>query len=51
MRVIYMSGYNEEPLLGGEGAPLCLQKPFSAQTLARAVRGVLDAAEGLARAV
>jgi PAS domain S-box-containing protein len=51
MRVIYMSGYNEEPLLGGEGAPLCLQKPFSAQTLARAVRGVLDATEGLAQAV
>jgi signal transduction histidine kinase/CheY-like chemotaxis protein len=43
MRVIYMSGYNEEPLLGGEGAPLCLQKPFSAQALARAVRAVLDA--------
>jgi CheY-like chemotaxis protein len=51
MRVIYMSGYNEEPLLGGEDAPLCLQKPFSAQTLARAVRSVLDASEGLAKAV
>jgi two-component system cell cycle sensor histidine kinase/response regulator CckA len=51
MRVIYMSGYNEEPLLGGEDAPLCLQKPFSAQVLARAVRAVLDANEGLAQAV
>jgi CheY-like chemotaxis protein len=51
LRVIYMSGYNEEPLLGGEDAPLCLQKPFSAQTLARAVRGVLDTPEGLAQAV
>ncbi|HZF09837.1 MAG TPA: ATP-binding protein [Thermoanaerobaculia bacterium] len=51
MRVIYMSGYNEEPLLGGEDAPLCLQKPFSAQALAQAVRSVLDTTEGLAKAV
>jgi signal transduction histidine kinase len=52
IRVIYMSGYNEEPLLGGEDAPLCLQKPFSAQALARAVRAVLDGPEGrLAQAV
>ena len=50
MRVIYMSGYNEEPLLGEEGGPLCLQKPFSAHVLARAVRGVLDTPEGLAKA-
>ncbi|HVT58792.1 MAG TPA: ATP-binding protein [Thermoanaerobaculia bacterium] len=42
MRVLYMSGYNEGPLPAGAGAPICLQKPFSAQTLARTVRKVLD---------
>jgi two-component system cell cycle sensor histidine kinase/response regulator CckA len=44
MRVMYMSGYSSGPLPAGSGgAPLCLQKPFSAKTLARAVRTVLDA--------
>ncbi|MBV8201952.1 MAG: response regulator [Acidobacteria bacterium] len=42
MRVIYMSGYSERALPSGAGSPLCLQKPFSAKTLARAVRAVLD---------
>jgi PAS domain S-box-containing protein len=40
-RVIFMSGYNEESLPADE--IICLQKPFSPQTLARAVRTVLDA--------
>ncbi len=42
MRVIYMSGYSEQALPTGAGSPICLQKPFSAQTLARTVRAVLD---------
>jgi two-component system cell cycle sensor histidine kinase/response regulator CckA len=42
MRVIYMSGYSDQPLPTGAGSPVCLQKPFSAQTLARTVRAVLD---------
>lgn len=42
MRVIFMSGYSERPLPMGDGSPPCLQKPFSARTLARAVRTVLD---------
>jgi two-component system cell cycle sensor histidine kinase/response regulator CckA len=42
MRVIFMSGYSDLDLPAGAGAPTCLQKPFSAQTLARAVRAVLD---------
>jgi two-component system, cell cycle sensor histidine kinase and response regulator CckA len=42
MRVLYMSGYSGGPLPTGSGAPLCLQKPFSAQTLARTIRAVLD---------
>jgi two-component system, cell cycle sensor histidine kinase and response regulator CckA len=42
MRVIYMSGYSSGPLPAGDGAPLCLQKPFSAKALARAVRAALD---------
>jgi len=42
MRVIYMSGYSERALPTGAGSPVCLQKPFSAQTLARTVRAVLD---------
>jgi CheY-like chemotaxis protein len=46
MRVIYMSGYSERALPGGAGSPICLQKPFSAQTLARAVRAVLDGPPG-----
>jgi two-component system cell cycle sensor histidine kinase/response regulator CckA len=43
MRVIYMSGYSEWALPSGDGSPVCLQKPFSAKTLARTVRAVLDA--------
>jgi two-component system cell cycle sensor histidine kinase/response regulator CckA len=43
MRVIYMSGYSERALPSGAGSPICLQKPFSAKTLARTVRAVLDA--------
>jgi PAS domain S-box-containing protein len=42
-RVLFMSGYNEELLPLDE--ILCLQKPFSAQTLTQAVRTVLDTAE------
>ncbi len=42
LRVLYMSGYRNEAVpLKGEG-PLCLQKPFSATVLLRAVRRVLD---------
>jgi len=43
-RVIFMSGYNEESLPADE--IICLQKPFSPQTLTQAIRSVLDAAEG-----
>jgi signal transduction histidine kinase len=50
MRVIYMSGYSAGPLPSGTGAPICLQKPFSAQTLARTVRSVLDPPESVAQA-
>jgi two-component system cell cycle sensor histidine kinase/response regulator CckA len=46
MRVLYMSGYSEGTLATGDGAPICLQKPFSAQTLARTVRAVLDGPKG-----
>ena len=44
LRVIFMSGYNEEAVLGHfEGAsPLLLQKPFSPQVLTRRIRQVLD---------
>ncbi|HYH47642.1 MAG TPA: ATP-binding protein, partial [Thermoanaerobaculia bacterium] len=42
-RLLYMSGYNEEPFQEGDGEPLCLQKPFSSQVLTRMVRAVLDA--------
>jgi two-component system cell cycle sensor histidine kinase/response regulator CckA len=45
MRVIYMSGYSDQALPSGAGFPVCLQKPFSAQTLARTVRAVLDEPE------
>jgi PAS domain S-box-containing protein len=42
-RIVFMSGYNEEQLFdGGEGSPLCLQKPFSPKTLGETVRAVLD---------
>ncbi|MFL6197482.1 MAG: ATP-binding protein, partial [Thermoanaerobaculia bacterium] len=48
-RVLFMSGYNDERLSdGGPEAPVCLQKPFSPQTLGEAVRSLLDQrAEGL----
>ncbi len=46
MRVIFMSGYSERALPRGAGSPICLQKPFSAKTLARAVRAVLDGPAG-----
>jgi two-component system cell cycle sensor histidine kinase/response regulator CckA len=46
MRVIYMSGYSERALPSGAGSPICLQKPFSAKTLARTVRAVLDGPSG-----
>jgi CheY-like chemotaxis protein len=39
-RVIYMSGYNDEPL--AETGWLCLQKPFAPPLLTRTVRAVLD---------
>jgi PAS domain S-box-containing protein len=42
-RVIFMSGYNEERLSGGESAWTCLQKPFSPLTLTQTVRAILDA--------
>lgn len=42
-RVIYMSGYNEESLSGGDSTWTCLQKPFSQQTLTQTVRTILDA--------
>lgn len=42
-RVIYMSGYNEESLSGGDSTWTCLQKPFSQQTLTQTVRAILDA--------
>ena len=41
-RVIFMSGYNEERLSGGESTWTCLQKPFSPQTLTQTVRAILD---------
>ena len=46
MKVVYMSGYNEESMLGkrlGEDGTALIQKPFSPQGLARRVREVLDA--------
>jgi signal transduction histidine kinase len=45
LKVIYMSGYNEEAILGqrfGEGESVLIHKPFSPQTLAGKVRHVLD---------
>ncbi|HYG64524.1 MAG TPA: ATP-binding protein, partial [Thermoanaerobaculia bacterium] len=41
-RVLFMSGYNEEALSGAQST-ICLQKPFSPQTLTQTVRAVLDA--------
>jgi PAS domain S-box-containing protein len=49
LRVVFMSGYNEEALPVDEVT--CLQKPFSPQTLTQAVRAALDASgEGRPRA-
>ena len=45
-RVLFMSGYNEESL-SGRARPICLQKPFSAQTLTQTIRAILDAEESL----
>lgn len=42
-RVIYMSGYNDEPL--AESGFICLQKPFAPPLLTRTVRAVLDGLE------
>lgn len=47
MRVIFMSGYTDEAIEGLErlnGGPVFLQKPFSPQDLAEAVRGLLERA-------
>jgi hypothetical protein len=43
-----MSGYTDEAL--PEGTPPCLQKPFSSQDLARAVRAALDSRDATAAA-
>lgn len=42
LRVLYMSGYRSGNLPARKEGPLCLQKPFSAEVLARAVRKVID---------
>jgi signal transduction histidine kinase len=45
LKVIYMSGYNEEAILGrrfGEAGSVLIHKPFSPQILAGKVRDVLD---------
>jgi signal transduction histidine kinase len=50
LKVMYMSGYNEEAILGrsfGKGSSVLIHKPFSPQTLARKVRDVLDEDETL----
>jgi two-component system, cell cycle sensor histidine kinase and response regulator CckA len=50
-RIVFMSGYNDELLSdGGEGSPLCLQKPFSPRTLGETLRTILDQAGGELRA-
>jgi PAS domain S-box-containing protein len=45
MRVLFMSGYNDEAFSGDEPGWICLQKPFPAQTLTQTLRSVLDAPE------
>jgi PAS domain S-box-containing protein len=40
-KVIFMSGYNDEPL--AEAGRICLQKPFAPPVLTRTIRAVLDA--------
>ena len=45
LRVVFMSGYNEESILGrriGEEGTLLIQKPFTPNGLARQIRQVLD---------
>ncbi|MEP7009062.1 MAG: ATP-binding protein [Acidobacteriota bacterium] len=42
LRVLYMSGYRSGTVSARREGPLCLQKPFSAGVLARAVRQVID---------
>lgn len=42
LRVLYMSGYRSGAVAAKKEGPLCLQKPFSAGVLGRAVRRVLD---------
>ena len=45
LRVVFMSGYNEESILGkrlGEEGTLLIQKPFTPDGLARQIRHVLD---------
>ncbi|KAB8333729.1 response regulator [Scytonema tolypothrichoides VB-61278] len=44
LRVIYMSGYTEHPIITAEksGQATLLQKPFTGNELARLVRAVLD---------
>ena len=42
LRVLYMSGYRSGSVSAKKDGPLCLQKPFSAGVLARAVRKVID---------
>jgi two-component system cell cycle sensor histidine kinase/response regulator CckA len=50
-RIVFMSGYTDELLSDGEGdSPLCLQKPFSPQTLGETLRTVLDQADAELRA-
>ena len=47
LRVVYMSGYNEESILGkriGEEGSILIQKPFSPNQLASRIRDVLDSA-------
>jgi signal transduction histidine kinase/ActR/RegA family two-component response regulator len=44
LKVLYMSGYTDEPVIADDAAPApaFLQKPFTPDVLARAVREVLD---------
>ncbi len=52
IRVLFMSGYNDERLSGGGiEAPVCLQKPFAPNLLGETIRSLLDAAEDLRAAV
>jgi len=42
LKVLYMSGYRSGAMAARKDGPLCLQKPFSAGVLWRAVRRVID---------